>query len=42
MLKPNTVLVFSDAADHCRDITTILEFLGEESWLAGSEARNVL
>jgi sigma-54 specific flagellar transcriptional regulator A len=42
MLKPNTVLVFSDAADRCRDITTILEFLGEESWLAGSEACDVL
>ena len=42
MLKPNTVLVFSDAADRCRDITTILEFLGEESWLAGGEACDVL
>jgi sigma-54 specific flagellar transcriptional regulator A len=42
MLKSNTVLVFSEAADRCRDITTILEFLGEESWLAGSKARDVL
>jgi len=42
MLKPNTVLVFSEAADRCRDITTILAFLGEENWLAGSEALDVL
>jgi sigma-54 specific flagellar transcriptional regulator A len=42
MLKPNTVLVFSEVAERCRDITTILEFLGEESWLAGSKARDVL
>ena len=42
MLKPNTVLVFSEAADRCHDITTILEFLGEESLLAGSAARDLL
>ncbi len=42
MAKNNKVLVLSEDEARCRDIATILEFIGEEQVLAGDEALALL
>ena len=42
MSKNNNVLVLCDDASRCRDIATILEFIGEEQVVSGESAQQLL